>query len=50
MAAEYDVQVFVGADAHRPEFLFTTTEDCLAIAHYYGLHVIDTLPMRTSNL
>ena len=46
LAAEYDVQVFVGADAHRPEFLFSTNEDCLAIAHYYGLQVTETLPMH----
>ena len=46
LAADYDVQVYVGADAHRPEFLHTTNEDCLAIAHYYGLQVIDRLPMR----
>ena len=47
LAAKYDVQVFIGADAHRPDFLFSTNEDCLAIAHYYGLNVIETLPICT---
>ncbi len=46
LAAEYDVEVFVGADAHKPEYLIPTLSDCLAIAHYYGLQVTETLPMQ----
>ena len=46
LATQYDVQVFIGADAHRPEFLCSTSQDCLGIVHYFDLPLVEQLPMH----
>ncbi len=40
LAAEYDIEVLPGADAHRPEDVWGNTDDCIAIAERFGLKVI----------
>ena len=48
MAADYDVRVFIGADAHTPGNLGDKRSECLALAAECGLQVVETLPMRRS--
>jgi histidinol-phosphatase (PHP family) len=41
LAAEYDIEVLPGSDAHRPEDVWSNTDDCFAIAERFGLKVIN---------
>ena len=41
LAAEYDIEVLPGSDAHRPEDVWGNTDECIAIAKQFGLKVIN---------
>lgn len=46
-AGDIGVQVIVNSDAHRPEDVAAGIVEGKAIAHRFGLSVVDTLPVRT---
>lgn len=41
LAAEYDIEVLAGSDAHRPEDVWGNTDACFEIADRFGLKVIN---------
>jgi histidinol-phosphatase (PHP family) len=41
LAAEYDIEVLLGSDAHRPEDVWGNTDQCAEIAKKIGLKVIN---------
>ncbi|NMA42892.1 MAG: histidinol-phosphatase [Oligosphaeraceae bacterium] len=41
LAAEYDIEVLVGSDAHQPEDVWGNNDDCYEIAQKHGLKVIN---------
>ena len=41
LAAEYDIEVLLGSDAHRPEDVWGNTDECMTIAKDFNLKVIN---------
>jgi len=41
LAAEYDIEVLPGSDAHLPEDVWGNTDECMNIAKQFGLKVIN---------
>ncbi len=41
LAAEYQIEVVISSDAHRPEDVWGNTDECIAIAKQFGLKVIN---------
>lgn len=46
MAAEYDVRIVVCSDAHRPQDVAASMDECLEIAQRFGLGLADLSPLH----
>lgn len=44
LAAQYNIKVIINSDAHMPQELLASYEECLALASRYELNLIDYLP------
>lgn len=45
VASQYDINVIINSDAHRPEDIYSNIEDAYAIANKFNLKIVDTLKL-----